>query len=172
MRIICRIHCFLLMNKQSPDTKAGLHKTVSASKAIFFSNTAKNRYGRRQPYHSDFSCLSVKSSLLKCFAVFLYGFFATKNIPLKYWMYFKGIFRSYRGKDNCKTEYRFMEPRLNASGVLCPFFDIVCRGAFHMPPQHDVNILYRADMESAPANTLFPLSCRPEFAPVRSLRPE
>ena len=40
--------------------KAGLHKTVSASKAIFFTNTAKNRYGRRQPYHSDFSCLRVK----------------------------------------------------------------------------------------------------------------
>ena len=71
--------------------KAGLHKTVSASKAIFFSNTAKNRYGRRQPYHSDFSCLSVKSSLLKCFAVLLYGFFfATRNIHAEILDVFQG----------------------------------------------------------------------------------
>ena len=39
---------------------AGFHKTVSASKSIFLPNTAKNRYGRRQPYRSGFSCLAGK----------------------------------------------------------------------------------------------------------------
>jgi hypothetical protein len=48
------------MQSKTRRLKAGLHKTASASKAIFLSNTAKNRYGRRQPYHSDFSCLGLK----------------------------------------------------------------------------------------------------------------
>jgi hypothetical protein len=42
------------------NAKAGLRKTVSDSKGIFFTNTAQKRYGRRQPCHSAFSCLGVK----------------------------------------------------------------------------------------------------------------
>jgi len=57
--------------------KAGLHKTVSASKAIFLSNTAQNRYGRRQPYRSDFSCLVPKIfafEVLCSFATWIFPF--------------------------------------------------------------------------------------------------
>ena len=51
----------LLRRKNKKDRrKAGLHKTLSASKAIFLSNTAQKCYGRRQPYHSTFSCLGIK----------------------------------------------------------------------------------------------------------------
>ena len=49
-----------LFHKKPARKKAGLHKTVSASKSIFLSNTAKKRYGRRQPYHSVSSCLGRK----------------------------------------------------------------------------------------------------------------
>ena len=51
--------CMVLCKKQMPlGFRARLRKTVSASKSIFLPNTAKNRYGRRQPCRSGFSCLA------------------------------------------------------------------------------------------------------------------
>ena len=67
--------CEILENKRR-SRKAGIPKTVSASKPIFFANTAKNRYGRRQPCHSDFSCLCIKIftfEVLRSFAAWIFA---------------------------------------------------------------------------------------------------
>ena len=61
--------------EKAPCRKAGLHKTVSASKAIFLFNTAQYRYGRRQPYHSDFSCLEIKIFTFEVLCSFAIGIF-------------------------------------------------------------------------------------------------
>jgi hypothetical protein len=61
--------------QKGSDEKAELHKTVSASKAIFLSNTAQNRYGRHQPCHSDFSCLIIKNFAFEVLCSFATGIF-------------------------------------------------------------------------------------------------
>ena len=96
--------------KLDPAVKAGLHKTVSASKETFLSNTAQKRYGRRQPYHSAFSCLGEKSSLLKCFAVLPPGFFlAAKNICAEILGVFPADILKLQGKRSGQNRIMFYE---------------------------------------------------------------
>ena len=79
--------------------KARLHKTVSASKAIFLSNTAQKRYGRRQPYHSVFSCLAIKIftfEVLRSFAPEIFS--SNKQSPREILCVFQWVIAQLGGK--------------------------------------------------------------------------